>query len=78
MKVLVTGGSGFIGTNLVQELQSRGHNVVICDLLNNSLENYYRCDVSKIRQIENIFEKSGTRKTQKLEVKIRLMYLILP
>ena len=57
MKVLVTGGSGFIGTNLVQELQSRGHNVVICDLLNNSLENYYRCDVSKIRQIENIFEK---------------------
>ena len=51
MKVLVTGGSGFIGTNLVQELQSRGHNVVICDLLNNSLENYYRCDVSKIRQI---------------------------
>ena len=57
MKVLVTGGSGFIGTNLVQELQSRGHNVMICDLLNNSLENYYRCDVSKIRHLENIFEK---------------------
>jgi dTDP-glucose 4,6-dehydratase len=57
VKVLVTGGSGFIGTNLVQELQSRGHNVMICDLLNNSLENYYRCDVSKIRHLENIFEK---------------------
>ena len=26
-RILVTGGSGFIGTNLVNELRSRGHEV---------------------------------------------------
>ncbi len=32
--ILVTGGAGFIGTNLVHELQSRGHDVVAVDLGN--------------------------------------------
>ena len=31
MKVLVTGGSGFIGTNLVKDLLAEGHNVLIYD-----------------------------------------------
>ena len=32
MKILVTGGAGFIGTNLCNELRSRGNNVIACDL----------------------------------------------
>ena len=31
MKYLVTGGAGFIGSNLVDELVSKGHEVVIID-----------------------------------------------
>jgi len=34
-KILVTGGAGFIGTNLVNELKKRGHEVFAIDLLNN-------------------------------------------
>ncbi|MBS7612404.1 NAD(P)-dependent oxidoreductase [Candidatus Bathyarchaeota archaeon] len=57
LKILVTGGRGFIGSHLVRELQSRGHEVWVCDLLHSDLENYIRCDVSKYRQVEWMFEK---------------------
>ena len=52
--ILVTGGAGFIGTNLVAELRKRGHQVLACDLYNTERENYARCDVGKYRQIEKI------------------------
>lgn len=32
MKILVTGGLGFIGTNLSKELRSRGHDVITADI----------------------------------------------
>jgi len=56
-KVLVTGGRGFIGSHLVRELQRRGHEVWVCDLMHSGQENYIRCDVSKYRQVEKIFEE---------------------
>jgi dTDP-glucose 4,6-dehydratase len=55
-KILVTGGTGFIGSNLVQELDRRGHEVWACDLMNSEKENYVRCDVSRCRQVERVFE----------------------
>jgi dTDP-glucose 4,6-dehydratase len=58
-KILVTGGTGFIGTNLINELSSRGYKVIICDLLNHELNNYIRCDVSKYRHLERVFDKFG-------------------
>jgi dTDP-glucose 4,6-dehydratase len=54
-KILVTGGAGFIGSNLVPELKSRGHDVWVCDLYQSGNPNYIRCDVSKFRQLERIF-----------------------
>jgi dTDP-glucose 4,6-dehydratase len=54
-KVLVTGGSGFIGSNLVSELEKRGHEVWVCDLMHSCKPNYVRCDVSKFRQVERLF-----------------------
>jgi len=52
----VTGGSGFIGTNLVRELESRGHDVWICDLMHCEKDKFVRCDVGKYRQMERLFE----------------------
>ena len=56
-RILVTGGAGFIGTNLVRELESRGHEVFAIDLFNTERENYARADVRSYRQVERIFER---------------------
>jgi Nucleoside-diphosphate-sugar epimerases len=55
-KILVTGGAGFIGTNLMNELKSRGHEVTALDLLHNDRNDYIRADVKNYRQIERVFE----------------------
>jgi dTDP-glucose 4,6-dehydratase len=53
----VTGGHGFIGSNLLKELKKRGHEVWACDIMHCELENYCRCDVSRYRQVERLFEE---------------------
>ena len=55
-KVLVTGGRGFIGSNLTRELEKRGHEVWACDLTHADGDRYVRCDVGKFRQVERLFE----------------------
>jgi len=54
--ILVTGGRGFIGSNLVRELESRGNDVWTCDITHSEMERNVRCDVGKYRQVEQIFE----------------------
>lgn len=54
--ILVTGGGGFIGTNLVRELESRDHEVLACDLYNLDRQHYIRCDVGEFHQLERVFE----------------------
>ena len=39
MKILVTGGTGFIGSHTVVELLDNGHEVVVVDNLSNSNAN---------------------------------------
>jgi dTDP-glucose 4,6-dehydratase len=56
-KILVTGGLGFIGSNLVRELRNRGHNVWFCDLMHSHNPKSIRCDVSKYRQVERLFDQ---------------------
>ena len=55
--ILVTGGRGFIGTNLVNELRSRDHQVVICDIVHAEDESYFRADVGSYWQMERIFDR---------------------
>lgn len=57
MKILVTGGKGVVGSSLVGELKARGHEVWLCDLLHSHEANYYRCDVSKYRTLEELFTR---------------------
>jgi dTDP-glucose 4,6-dehydratase len=56
---LVTGGAGFIGTNLVNELRSRGHEVMAADLMNNERDGYVRADVRNYRQVERLFDEGS-------------------
>ncbi len=55
--ILVTGGRGFIGTGLVRELEGRGYQVWTCDLKHSDQDHYLRCDISKYRQIERLFQE---------------------
>lgn len=59
MKILVTGAAGNIGTNLCNELRSRGHKVIGCDLYNTEREDYIRCDVKNFRQIQQVVDNLG-------------------
>lgn len=53
-EILVTGGAGFIGTNLTQELRNRGHDVWTVDVKFSSDENHYRADVGEYRQLAEV------------------------
>lgn len=55
--ILVTGGRGFIGTNLTQELRSRGHNVWTCDILQGEDPQYIKADTGVYQQVDSIFRK---------------------
>jgi UDP-glucose 4-epimerase len=65
MKMLVTGGAGFIGSNLVDELVSLGHDVICIDnessesnekfYWNGKAQNY-KYDICEYNQINNLFE----------------------
>ena len=45
-KVLITGGAGFIGSNLADALFDQGHQIVIIDDLSSGLKSYVRSEVT--------------------------------
>ncbi|MDL2227845.1 UDP-glucose 4-epimerase GalE [Bacteroidales bacterium OttesenSCG-928-K03] len=68
MKILVTGGTGFIGSHTVVELQEKGFEVVIADDLSNSFIEVVD-NIEKITGVKPIFEKvdlSIAEETRKL------------
>ncbi len=71
MKILVTGGAGFIGSHTVIELQKNGHEVVVADNLCNASEKslerveqitgrkvpFYKADIRHAEEMNRIFEE---------------------
>lgn len=60
MKIVVTGGLGFIGSHTVVELQNEGFEVVVIDNLSNSSESVLD-GITKITGKQPIFEKMDLR-----------------
>lgn len=72
MKILLTGGLGFIGSHTAVELLEKGHEVVIADNLSNSKievldkikkitgkeASFYKIDVCDEKALENVFEEN--------------------
>jgi UDP-glucose 4-epimerase len=64
MKILVTGGAGFIGSHIVDLYIANGHAVVIIDNLCSGVKEninpkarFYKADITDIKKIKQIFEK---------------------
>lgn len=54
--ILITGGAGFIGTNLTNDLTSRGHNVKTIDIKPTHNKNHTRIDVTYYEQLARYFD----------------------
>ncbi|MBZ9636630.1 NAD-dependent epimerase/dehydratase family protein [Clostridium sp. FP1] len=64
MKVLITGGAGFIGSNVVDLLIKQGHSVIVVDNLSqgkrenvHSSAGFYKCDILDVDELSVIFSK---------------------
>lgn len=64
MKILVTGGAGFIGSNIVDSYIELGHEVLIIDNLSsgkkdniNPRAKFFQADIRNAREIKTIFTK---------------------
>jgi UDP-glucose 4-epimerase len=66
MKILVTGGLGFIGSHTVVELQNQGFEVVIIDNLSNTSLNVLD-GIANITEINTAFENLDLREKEKVQ-----------
>jgi UDP-glucose 4-epimerase len=64
MKILVTGGAGFIGSHIVDKIISLGHDCVVVDnLLTGNEHNinpkaiFYKADITNTEELEEVFSK---------------------
>ena len=73
MKILVTGGAGYIGSHTCVELLNAGYEIAVLDNLDNSCEKsldvvkritgkdfkFYKVDLLDYEDVEKVFEETG-------------------
>jgi dTDP-glucose 4,6-dehydratase len=57
--ILVIGSQGTVGCPLVRELRKRKHEVVTADTRHGKESSHLRCDISKYRQVEKLFDEGS-------------------
>ena len=57
-RILVTGGTGVIGTKLVANLRNKGHEVWFTDRGHHADPQYLRLDIGEFRQLEQVVERA--------------------
>jgi UDP-glucose 4-epimerase len=79
MKVLVTGGAGFIGSNVVDALIEKGYDVCVVDNLSTGKEanvnkkaRLHRCDICDVNALSAVFEKEKPEAVMHLAAQINV------
>lgn len=75
MRILVTGGTGFIGSHTVVELLLDGHDVVIVDNLSNSEKSVVDA-IEKITQIRPLFYEVDVTDQHKMDEIFKNIHLM--
>ncbi len=64
MKILITGGAGFIGSNIADKMLEEGHSVVIIDNLSSgqkknipSKAKFYKADITDVKLVDSVIKK---------------------
>ena len=82
MNILITGGAGFIGSNICDKYIAEGHNVFVIDNLSNGKENNIKSAVKFFNKdiyqddLEFIFKENGIDVVNHLAAQIDLRYSI--
>ena len=86
MKIIVTGGSGFLGSHVADELSNRGHDVTIFDKKKSKWirpdQKMYLGDILNANDLENAIKGAevfivAARRPQRILLKSIIIFLVL-